>query len=110
MNVKMWYNKNNLNFRRVFFMEKDLIMKKEASDIIVEIAKRAEEKGLLAFDRLSLIMDLECTNKQFNLRLNEFLNADDFNFTHDICGIQNNLNRETMKMENYFTPRFSGRK
>ncbi|MCR4362126.1 hypothetical protein JDW21_18895 [Bacillus subtilis] len=74
---------------------------------IVEIAKRAEEKNLLMFDRMSLIMDLECVNEEFNLRLEDLLNADDFNFAHDIIGIQNNLNREERKMENLFVPRFA---
>ncbi|MFB6499740.1 DUF6874 family protein [Bacillus haynesii] len=74
---------------------------------IVDIAKRAEEKNLLMFDRMSLIMDLECVNEEFNLRIEDLLNADDFNFAHDILGIQNNLNREKRKMENLFVPRFA---
>lgn len=74
---------------------------------IVDIAKRAEEKNLLMFDRMSLIMDLECVNEEFNLRLEDLLNADDFNFAHDIIGIQNNLNREERKMGNLFVPRFA---
>jgi hypothetical protein len=61
------------------------------------------------FDRFSLIMDLECADNEFNLRLNDFLNADDFNFTHDIVGIQNNINRQIMKFENCFVPRFAGK-
>lgn len=36
---------------------------------IVEIAKRAEEKGILASDRLSLIMDLKCVHDEVGLRL-----------------------------------------
>ncbi|KXZ22478.1 hypothetical protein AXI58_10140 [Bacillus nakamurai] len=59
------------------------------------------------FDRMSLIMDLKCVNEEFNLRLEDLLNADDFNFSHDILGIQNNLNREERKMENLFVPRFA---
>lgn len=74
---------------------------------IVDIAKRAEEKNLLMFDRMSLIMDLECVNEEFNLRIEDLLNADDFNVAHDILGIQNNLNREKRKMENLFVPRFA---
>lgn len=74
---------------------------------IVDITKRAEEKNLLMFDRMSLIMDLECANEEFNLRLEDLLNADDFNFAHDIIGIQNNLNREERKMGNLFVPRFA---
>ena len=82
-------------------------MDKENFELIAEIAKRAERKNLLMFDRMSLRMDLEQATEQFNLKLKELLNADDFNFAHDICGIQNNFNRETLKMENCFLPRYA---
>ena len=82
-------------------------MDKENFELIVEIAKRAERKNLLMFDRMSLIMDLEQATEQFNLKLKELMNADDFNFAHDICGIQKNFNRETLKMENCFLPRYA---
>jgi len=75
--------------------------------VIVKIVERADNMGLLKFDRLSLIMDLECVTEEFNLRLDDFLNSDDFNFSHDIYGIQNNINRAEKKIENFFIPRFS---
>jgi hypothetical protein len=81
--------------------------RKEKFSMFAKIAKRAEEMDLLMFDRLSLIMDLECTDDHFNLKLNELLYSDNFNFAHDISGIQNNLNRQTKEMENCFVPRFS---
>lgn len=65
--------------------------------------------GILAFDKMSLLMDLEVATEKFNLRLEELSNADAFNFAHDICGIQNNINRVTKEFENFFIPRFSGR-
>lgn len=84
-------------------------MKKEERLLLIEIAKRADNKGILMFDRLSLMMDLEIAMEQFNLKLNDLLNADDFNFCHDICGIQNHINRETREIENFFVPRFCGK-
>lgn len=83
------------------------MLNKETFVKIVDIAKRAEQMELLLFDRMSLIMDLECANEEFNLRLDDLLQADDFNFSHDIVGIQNNLNRRTKEMENFFVPRYS---
>lgn len=80
---------------------------KERIDLMVAIAERAEERDLVAADRISLIMDLECADEQFNLRLDELLNADPFNFAHDIVEIQRHLNRETRQMENCFVPRFA---
>lgn len=82
-------------------------MNKTECDLVMKIVKRADDKELLLFDRLSLMMDLECCINLFDLRLEDLLNADDFNFAHDIVGIQNNLNRETKQMENYFLPRFA---
>ena len=82
-------------------------MNKERFLKIVEIAKRAEENKLLIFDRFSLIMDIECADEIFYLRLDDFLNAENFDFVHDIYGIQNNLNRQKRMMENCFLPRFS---
>lgn len=82
-------------------------MIKDEMLIIVEIAKRAEQKGLLMFDRMSLIMDLENAHNQFKLRLDDFLKSDDFDFAHDIVGIQKNINRKTKTVENHFLPRYA---
>lgn len=84
-----------------------MIQEKEQFELIMAIVKRADEMGLMVFDRLSLSMDLDATNNEFNLRLQEFLEADNFNFAHDIIGIQNNINRATKKIENCFVPRFA---
>ncbi len=39
-------------------------------------------------------MGIESADQKFNLRLEDWLKADDFNFAHDSCGIQNNIQRE----------------
>ena len=44
------------------------------------------------------------------LRLDELLAADNFNFLHDVVGIQRNMNRQTGKLERSFTPRFAAAK
>lgn len=80
---------------------------KEQIELIVLIAKRAEKMELMSFDRMSLIMDLQTAHEEFNLRLQELLDADDYNFAHDIVGIQNNINRLERKMENIFVPRYA---
>ena len=74
---------------------------------IAEIAKRADEKGLLMFDRMSLIMDIQAAHEQFSLKLDELLKADDSNFSHDIVGIQNNIDRKTKIIGNCFLPRYA---
>lgn len=90
-------------------MEMDIVLKGEEMDIVNEIIERADSMDLLAFDRISLLMDIKIAHKTFDLRLNDFLVSDDFNFSHDIVGIQNHINREKRTMEDFFLPRFAGR-
>lgn len=55
-------------------------------------------------DRLSLTMDLTATHLNGTpLRLA----ADDFNFAHDVFGIERHINRRTGKLQNCFLPRFA---
>jgi hypothetical protein len=64
----------------------------------------------LGDERLSLTMDL-CTANGVNgnrpLDLERLYAADDFNFAHDIVGIQNHMDRTTGKISNRFLPRFT---
>ena len=72
----------------------------------VEICKRAENEGIYNGERLTLLMDIESADNAFNLRLEDLLNADNFNFAHDVVGIVNNINRET-KDFGLFVPRYA---
>lgn len=87
------------------------MLNKEQYATISKITERAEQLGLLRLDRLSLLIDLECATVEFNLRLDDLLNADDFNFAHDIVGIQNHINRAAGgTFDGTFLPRFAGSK
>lgn len=58
--------------------------------------------------RRTFFMDITAVHKNlFRLRLQELLDSDNFNFTHDVFGIYQHLNRETGKLENCFVPRFA---
>jgi hypothetical protein len=75
-------------------------------DKIVDKAINKFSKGL--FKRLELEMDLTACHSNGNpLRLQDLLDSDDYNFTHDIFGITDNINRKTGELENFFVPRFS---
>lgn len=76
-----------------------------------EIAKRAENEGLYKGEGISLIMDIESADLVFNLRLDDWLKADKFNFAHDLFGIMNNIVRDSFPATNFglFVPRFSGK-
>ena len=84
---------------------------KERFMMYVEIAKRTEEMGLYNGERMTLLMDLESADNQFNLRLEDLLKADDVNFAHDVVGIMNNINRTEFPATDFglFVPRFSGK-
>ncbi len=75
---------------------------------IVKIAERSEKLGIGIGDRTTRILDIEFTDKQFNLRLEEFLNADDENFCHDFVAIQRHMNRRLGVIADLFVPRFAG--
>lgn len=82
-------------------------MTKQEKVLIMQIAEKAEKMDLMQFDRLSLIMDLETAHEEFNLKLDELLNASDFDFAHDVVGIQQNIDRKERKMIRHFLPRYA---
>ena len=79
----------------------------EDQELIIKIAEKAVDLGLTD-DVVTIAMDITVANSVFNLRLKQLLNADDFNFVHDIKGIENNVNRTTYEFEGSFIPRFAG--
>ena len=78
--------------------------KKEAS-LITEIVRRAL-KLRLANDPMELNMDITAVHvNDIKLDLGKLLKADDFNFMHDVCGIQRHINRANGHLLDYFLPR-----
>ena len=58
------------------------------------------------YKRLDCEMDLTATHANgCPLDLEKLLAADDFNFSHDVFGIRQHINRETGKLERCFLPR-----
>ena len=84
-------------------------MKKENYEIINKICNRANEMNIVLHSRFSLLMDIEKVYDTIGLKLLDLLESSDFDFTHDIVGIQVNMNRETGNLENGFLPRFAGK-
>lgn len=70
------------------------------------IVKRARSAGI-ADDPMSLHMDLSAVHMTCPLKLNLLRRADEFNFIHDVCGIQRHLNRATGQLEDFFVPRYA---
>ena len=87
----------------------DLSLEEEV--LVGKIAERAIKEVRFSypkFSKLDLIMDITAThNENGKLRLEDWLNADDQNFYHDIFGILRHIDRETGKLKNFFEPRFT---
>lgn len=51
-------------------------------------------------------MDILAVHLKTPMRLQEWLDADDFNFIHDIVGIERHLDRQNFILRDSFSPRF----
>lgn len=79
-------------------------------DQIVDRAMLLVKKHGGDYDRVDCMMDITATHANgCRLDLAKLLNADDFNFSHDVFGIYRHINRETGRLERFFIPRFASR-
>jgi hypothetical protein len=80
-------------------------------EVIIKIARRAVAMAADAgedYKQQDAVMDITAVHlNDCPLRLEALSEADNFNFAHDVFGIRRHLNRETGKLENFFSPRFS---
>jgi hypothetical protein len=67
--------------------------------------------GIYNGERSTLLMDIESADNAFNMRLEDWLKADNFNFAHDVVGIVNNIDRSKFPATEFhlFVPRFAGK-
>lgn len=76
--------------------------------VIHEIARRAWAKSRSGRNMMDWAMDITaCHANGTPLRLLDLLGADDFNFAHDVFGIERHLDRETGELDGRFMPRFA---
>ena len=74
--------------------------------IVIGIADRAISAGIYK-NRLDADMDISAVHATCPLRLMDLLEADQFNFAHDMYGIHRHLNRQTGELDDLFLPRFA---
>lgn len=76
----------------------------------MQIIERAKSLATIDMDLHSVIMDIESADLHFNLRLDDWLNADNENFMHDFVGIVTNIQRTNFPATdfNLFVPRYAG--
>lgn len=83
----------------------------EETALIEAIAERA--MGMKIYPdspggEFECFMDIETVHTMCcGLRLRELLDADKFNFIHDLAGIRSHLDRNEIALRNYFLPRFA---
>ena len=79
---------------------------KEESSIIEQIATRVSAK-YPEIDVVDVTMNVSATHLDKPLRLKELLEADEFDFWHDVTGIAQHLNKDTCKMDDNFIPLYT---
>lgn len=67
--------------------------------------KMADDAGI-GYEYQDAMMDIEATHcNGCKLKLDVLLEADDFNFAHDVFGIRSHIDRETGELTGHFLPR-----
>lgn len=88
-------------------------VRRDEFELIDRIANRALNLAIqhgIRNTKQDFQMDITAVHANGNpLRLRELLEADEFDFVHDVFGIYRHLNRETGELEGFFLPRFSAR-
>jgi hypothetical protein len=78
---------------------------------IRQIADRAFSAGIYSVadgeTMLDAIMDLEAVHNGCPLDLPALIRASDIHFAHDVAGIRAYLDRDTGRLMDHFTPRFT---
>jgi hypothetical protein len=80
----------------------------ELIERIVSRAVRVARENEIDYDKCTALMDITAVHANgCKLRLNELIEADAFNFNHDVFGIRSHLDRTTGKLTGCFVPRFA---
>lgn len=75
---------------------------------IVDRAAALYKREHILRDKIDIQMDIEaCHLNGCPLRLADMLEADDFNFMHDVDGIANCISHDTGRLTKNFLPRFA---
>lgn len=79
-------------------------------EVINAIAERAVALAAsmgLDWNKRDALMDIMAAHDAIPLKLDDLLAADNSNFAHDVFGINRHLNRQTLRIEDCFLPRFA---
>ena len=88
-------------------------LSREEINLCDKIVTRAQSLGLYEDNRVTAFLDVQNAAKYFNMRLEEWLNAESFDFIHDIVGIYKAIDRSKypadFSNDPWFLPRFAGK-
>lgn len=90
-------------------------LKRSDIEVINLIADRAAKLAVeheVCYDereaKRTFLMDLMAVHEHgCPLKLTELLNAENFDFAHDVFGINHHLNRKSYQLEDCFLPRYA---
>jgi hypothetical protein len=71
---------------------------KDEGILILNLADRAKKLGAIG-DTLTISMDIEAGTQAYNIDLFKLEKFDDYNFMHDIFGLQDRINRSKQYFE-----------
>ena len=88
-------------------------LSREEINLCDKIVARAQSLGLYENNRVTAFLDVQNAAKHFNMRLEDWLNAENLDFIHDIVGIYKAINRVVHPVDfsndPLFLPRFAGK-
>lgn len=88
-------------------------LSREEINLCDKIVTRAQSLGLYEDNRVTAFLDVQNATKYFNMKLEEWLNAEDSDFVHDIVGIYKAIDRSKypadFSNDPLFLPRFAGK-
>lgn len=84
-------------------------MTRKDREIIGSIAARASLLTKCEYDVLTSCMDLYACHRVNSLNLEKLLASKEFDFLHDVLGINRHLDHETGELKDCFWPRCGGR-
>ena len=77
----------------------------ETFSLIERIIARAESEQAILRGRISLLCALSCLYANYDADLQALLDSEDYDFVHDISGIQRHMDLETGRLTDEFVPR-----
>lgn len=91
-------------------MSKPRVKRPPISDSELSVIDAIVHRALVFFpqrEEKDIKMDLIACHLTCPLRLNDFLDASDTDFVHDIAGINRHLDHATFELRDCFSPRFT---